>query len=250
MRILVAVKRVVDYNVKVHVLPDHSDVDIANVKMSMNPFDEIAVEQAVRLKEAGKADEVVAVSIGPDKTVDTLRVALAMGADRAVHIKHDDTKLEPIAVAKLLAAVVKREEPGLVLLGKQAIDNDAGQVPQMLSALVDMPVAINVSGIELDGTKITCVRETDTGLMKVEGELPAVVSADLRLAEPRYVTLPNMMKAKKKPVDAVEAAELADIGARTVQMIEAVEPPARSAGVKLNSVDELIDVLKNTAKVL
>lgn len=250
MRILVAVKRVVDYNVKVHVLPDHSDVDTANVKMSMNPFDEIAVEQAVRLKEAGKASEVVAVSIGPDKTVDTLRVALAMGADRAVHIKHADTKMEPLAVAKLLASVVKREQPGLVLLGKQAIDNDAGQVPQMLSAMVDMPVAINVSGLELDGTSITCVRETDNGLMTVAGELPAVVSADLRLAEPRYVTLPNMMKAKKKPVEAVEAAELADIGAKSVEMTEAVEPPARSAGVKLNSVDELIDVLKNTAKVL
>lgn len=250
MRILVAVKRVVDYNVKVHVLPDHSDVDTANVKMSMNPFDEIAVEEAVRLKEAGKADEVVAVSIGPDKTVDTLRVALAMGADRAVHIKHEDTKMEPISVAKLLAAVVARENPGLVLMGKQAIDNDAGQVPQMLSALTDMPVAINVSGLELEGNVITCVRETDTGLMKVQGELPAVVSADLRLAEPRYVTLPNMMKAKKKPIEAIDAAQLAEIGAKTVQMTEAVEPPARSAGVKLNSVDELIDVLKNTAKVL
>lgn len=250
MRILVAVKRVVDYNVKVHVLPDHSDVDTANVKMSMNPFDEIAVEQAVRLKEAGKADEVVAVSIGPDKTLDTLRVAMAMGADRAVHIKHDDVKMEPAMVAKLLAAVVKREEPGLVLLGKQAIDNDAGQVPQMLSALLDMPVAINVSSLEIEGNTITCVRETDTGLMKVKGELPAVVSADLRLAEPRYVTLPNMMKAKRKPIDAVAAEELAELGAKTVEMIEAVEPPARSAGVKLSSVDELIDVLKNTAKVL
>lgn len=250
MRILVAVKRVVDYNVKVHVLPDHSDVDTANVKMSMNPFDEIAVEQAVRLKEAGKADEVVAVSIGPDKTVDTLRVALAMGADRAVHVKHDDTKMEPAAVARLLAAVAKREEAGLILLGKQAIDNDAGQVPSMMSALLDMPVATNVSKLVIDGGSVTCVRETDTGLMTVKGELPAVVSADLRLAEPRYVTLPNMMKAKKKPIAAVEASELADIGGRTVEMTEAVEPPARSAGVKLGSVDELVDVLKNTAKVL
>ena len=248
MRILVAVKRVVDYNVKVHVLPDHSDVDTANVKMSMNPFDEIAVEQAVRLKEAGQADEVVAVSIGPDKTVDTLRVA--MGADRAIHIKHPDTKIEPLAVAKLLAAVAKREEAALVLLGKQAIDNDAGQVPQMLSALLDWPVAINVSSLQLEGSKIVCVRETDTGLMKVEGELPAVVSADLRLAEPRYVTLPNMMKAKKKPVVAIEAAEVADIGQRSLELQEVIEPPARSGGVKLNSVDELIDVLKNTAKVL
>ena len=250
MRILVAVKRVVDYNVKVHVLPDHSDVDTANVKMSMNPFDEIAVEQAVRLKEAGQADEVVAVSIGPDKTVDTLRVAMAMGADRAIHIKHPVTKIEPLAVAKLLAAVAKREEAALVLLGKQAIDNDAGQVPQMLSALLDWPVAINVSSLQLEGSKIVCVRETDTGLMKVEGELPAVVSADLRLAEPRYVTLPNMMKAKKKPVVAIEAAEVADIGQRSLELQEVIEPPARSGGVKLNSVDELIDVLKNTAKVL
>ena len=250
MRILVAVKRVVDYNVKVHVLPDHSDVDTANVKMSMNPFDEIAVEQAVRLKEAGKADEVVAVSIGPDKTVDTLRVALAMGADRAVHVKHDDTKMEPAAVARLLAAVAKREEAGLILLGKQAIDNDAGQVPSMMSALLDMPVATNVSKLEIDGGSVTCVRETDTGLMTVKGELPAVVSADLRLAEPRYVTLPTLMKAKKQPIAAVEASELADIGGRAVEMTEAVEPPARSAGVKLGSVDELVDVLKNTAKVL
>ncbi len=250
MRILVAVKRVVDYNVKVHVLPDHSDVDTANVKMSMNPFDEIAVEEAVRLKESGKANEVVAVSIGPDKTVDTLRVALAMGADRAIHIKHDDPKLEPLSVAKLLAAVVKREEPGLVLMGKQAIDNDAGQVPQMLSALVDMPVAINVSALEVEGGDVVCTRETDTGLMKVKAALPAVVSADLRLAEPRYVTLPNMMKARKKPVEALEAANLAELGEKSLSIVEVVEPPARSGGVKLSSVDELIDVLKNTAKVL
>ena len=250
MRILVAVKRVVDYNVKVHVLPDHSDVDIANVKMSMNPFDEIAVEQAVRLKEAGKADEVVAVSIGPDKTVDTLRVALAMGADRAVHIKHDDTKLEPIAVAKLLAAVVKREEPGLVLLGKQAIDNDAGQVPQMLSALVDMPVAINVSGIELDGTKITCVRETDTGLMKVEGDLPAVVSADLRLAEPRYVTLPSMARARKKPVEQIDFASLGIDAKPRVKLLGVEMPVTKREGRMVSSVDELGDILKNTAQVL
>ncbi len=249
MRILVAVKRVVDYNVKVHVLADHSDVDINGVKMSMNPFDEIAVEQAVRLKDAGKVDEVVAVSIGDAKTVDTLRVAMAMGADRAIHVTTDE-RLEPAAVAKVLAAVCEREKPDLILLGKQAIDNDAGQVPQMLSAILDMPVAINVSGLELEGSAITCVRETDTGLMKVAGCLPAVVSADLRLAEPRYVTLPNMMKAKKKPVEAISATELADVGASALSIQEVVEPPARSAGVKLVSVDELIDVLKNTAKVL
>ena len=250
MRILVAVKRVVDYNVKVHVLPDHSDVDTANVKMSMNPFDEIAVEQAVRLKEAGKADEVVVVSIGPDKTVDTLRVAMAMGADRAIHIKHDDTKVEPLAVAKLLAAVVKREEPGLVLLGKQAIDNDAGQVPQMLSAMLDMPVAINASGLELDGARLTVLRETDAGLLRVAADLPAIVSADLRLAEPRYVTLPNMMKAKKKPVETIAAADLEPNLSQSLQLVNVVDPPARTAGVKLASVDELIDVLKNKVKVL
>ena len=250
MRILVAVKRVVDYNVKVHVLPDHSDVDTANVKMSMNPFDEIAVEQAVRLKEAGQADEVVVVSIGPDKTVDTLRVAMAMGADRAIHIKHPDTKIEPLAVAKLLAAIAKREEAALVLLGKQAIDNDAGQVPQMLSALLDWPVAINVSSLQLEGSKIICVRETDTGLMKVEGELPAVVSADLRLAEPRYVTLPNMMKAKKKPVKTLDAATLGvDVTPRLKAQSYRV-PKTEKLGVMVNSISELVEKLKTEAKVL
>ena len=250
MRILVAVKRVVDYNVKVHVLPDHSDVDTANVKMSMNPFDEIAVEQAVRLKEAGQADEVVAVSIGPDKTVDTLRVAMAMGADRAIHIKHPDTKIEPLAVAKLLAAVAKREEAALVLLGKQAIDNDAGQVPQMLSALLDWPVAINVSSLQLEGSKIVCVRETDTGLMKVEGELPAVVSADLRLAEPRYVTLPNMMKARKKPVETTSPEELGVSVDSRLKTLKVTEPAARSEVQMVPDIATLVSRLKNEAKVI
>ena len=249
MKILVAVKRVVDYNVKVHVLPDHSDVDIVTAKMSMNPFDEIAVEQAVRLKEAGKADEVVVVSIGPAKTVDTLRVAMAMGADRALHITWDN-HLEPFGVAKLLAKVVERERPDLLIFGKQAIDNDAAQVPQMISAMCDLPVATNVSKLALDGTTVTATRETDSGLLTVKSELPCIVSADLRLAEPRYVTLPNMMKAKKKPVETLAAqdlvADLAPLNIRT----EVVEPPARAAGQKLDNVDQLIDVLKNKVKVL
>lgn len=249
MKIFVAVKRVVDYNVKVHVLADHSDVDIAAAKMSMNPFDEIAVEQAVRLKEAGKADEVVAVSIGPAKTVDTLRVAMAMGADRAVHVLCDET-LEPVAVARVLAAVARRETPDLLMFGKQAIDNDAGQIAPMVSAMLDMPVASNVSAIELDGTRLTVVRETDTGLMRVAADLPAVLSADLRLAEPRYVTLPNMMKAKKKPVATIAVEELGCDIARRNTRVEVVEPPARAAGTKLESVDALLDVLKNKAKVL
>ncbi len=249
MKILVAVKRVVDYNVKVHVLADHSDVDIATAKMSMNPFDEIAVEQAVRFKEKGLADEIVVVSVGPAKTVDTLRVAMAMGADRALHITWDD-HLEPLGVAKLIREVVARETPDLVMFGKQAIDNDAAQVPQMVSAMCDMPVASNVSQLTLEGTTLTAVRETDAGLMTVRAELPAVVSADLRLAEPRYVTLPNMMKAKKKPVESLAAQDLvSDLAPKNIRT-EVVEPPARAAGVKLESVDDLIDVLKNKAKVL
>ncbi len=249
MKILVAVKRVVDYNVKVHALADHSDVDIASAKMSMNPFDEIAVEQAQRLKEVGKADEVVVVSIGPAKTVDTLRVAMAMGADRALHITTDE-RFEPVAVARLLACVCRRENPDLILMGKQAIDNDAGQVPQMLSAMLDMPVAINASGLELDGARLTVLRETDAGLLRVAADLPAIVSADLRLAEPRYVTLPNMMKAKKKPVETIAAADLEPNLPQSLQLVNVVDPPARTAGVKLASVDELIDVLKNKVKVL
>ena len=249
MKILVAVKRVVDYNVKVHVLPDHSDVDIATAKMSMNPFDEIAVEQAVRMKEKGQADEVVAVSIGGAKTVDTLRVALAMGADRAVHVVLEGTP-EPLAVAKILKAVAEREMPDVFFFGKQAIDNDAAQVPQMVSAMLDMPVASNVSAVELEGTRLTAVRETDSGLMRVAADLPVVLSADLRLAEPRYVTLPNMMKAKKKPVEVIAAADLAADVSDNLRRIEVVEPPARAAGQKLSGVDQLIDVLKNKEKVL
>lgn len=249
MKILVAIKRVVDYNVKVHVLPDHSDVDIASAKMSMNPFDEIAVEQAVRMKEKGLADEVVVVSIGGAKTVDTLRVALAMGADRAVHVNLEGTP-EPLTVARILKEIARRETPDVILFGKQAIDNDAGQVPQMVSAMLDMPVATNVSAVELEGTRLTAVRETDSGLMRVAADLPVVISADLRLAEPRYVTLPNMMKAKKKPVEAIAATDLVADVSDNLKRIEVVEPPARAAGQKLAGVDQLIDVLKNKEKVL
>lgn len=249
MKILVAVKRVVDYNVKVHPLADKSDVDTSTAKMSMNPFDEIAVEAAVRLKEKGAADEVVAVGIGPAKTLDTLRVALAMGADRAVHVQ-TDAFVEPLAVAKTLAAVAKKETPDLILLGKQAIDNDAAQVPQMLSALLDLPVAVCATSIAVEGGKVTVSRETDEGLLTVSASLPAVVSADLRLAEPRYVTLPSMMKAKKKPVETVDIASVGVDLARRVILKSVEEPAGRTGGVKLASVDELIDVLKNKEKVL
>lgn len=249
MKILVAVKRVVDYNVKVHPLADNSDVDIANAKMSMNPFDEIAVEASVRLKEKGIANEVVALSIGPDKTVDTLRVAMAIGADRSIHIKAEPV-LDPITIASLIASIARREQPDLILMGKQATDNDAAQVPQMVSAMLDMPVATFVNKIDVEGTTLTVTSETDAGLMRMKASLPAVISADLRLAEPRYVTLPSMMKARKKPVEVIEAASLGIDTARRTTLISVVEPPSRAAGVEVKSVDELIDKLKNTVKVL
>ena len=249
MKILVAVKRVVDAKIKVRPLSDHSGVDVKLAKMAMNPFDEIAVEKAVSLRESGVADEVVAVTAGPLKAVDTLRVAMAIGADRSIHVRTDDA-LEPLAVAKILRAVVEREKPDLVLLGKQAIDNDAGQVPSMMSALLDMPVATNVSKLEIDGGSVTCVRETDTGLMTVKGELPAVVSADLRLAEPRYVTLPAMGKARKKPVEDIELAGLGIDTAPRIRILGVEEPPARKAGVMVSGVDELVDRLKNEAHVI
>ena len=249
MKILVAVKRVVDYNVKVHALPDHSGLDTATAKMSMNPFDEIAVEAAVQIKEKNPGTEVVAVSIGGGKTADTLRVALAMGADRAIHVD-SDALLQPLSVARVLARVAQDEKPDLIVTGKQAIDNDASQVPSMLSAMLDMPVAICVNRIDIADGAVTVVRETDEGMMTVKAALPAAVSADLRLAEPRYVTLPSMMKAKKKPIAVVKAAELGLDLADRLAMTEVVEPAGRSAGVKLGSVDELVDVLKNKVKAL
>jgi len=250
MRILVAIKRVVDYNIKVHPSAEGKEVETTGLKMSMNPFDEIALEEAVRLKEKGFAQEVIAVSIGEAKTVDTLRIALAMGADRAVHVV-SEALLEPLTLAKLLSKIVEREKPDMVLMGKQATDNDASQVPQMLSALLDWPIATCVNKIEFENAEeLEVWRETDEGILRVAGELPVVISADLRLAEPRYVTLPNMMKAKKKPVEAIEAASLGVDLTRRTEMLEVIEPAKRASGVRLESVDALIDKLVNEKKVL
>ncbi len=247
------VKRVIDYNVKVRVKADGSGVDLANVKMSMNPFDEIAVEEAIRLKEAGKADEIVAVSIGVDKAQETLRTALAMGADRAILIVaasdvHQD--IEPLAVAKLLAKVVEAEEPGLVLCGKQAIDNDMNATGQMLAALLGWAQATFASEIAVDGGHATVTREVDGGLQSVKVKLPAVVSVDLRLNEPRYASLPNIMKAKKKPLEEKTPADYGVDVTPRLTVVKTVEPATRKAGVKVGSVDELIAKLKDEAGVL
>ena len=249
MKVLVPVKRVIDYNVKVRVKADNSGVELANVKMAMNPFDEIAVEEALRLKEAGGADEVVAVSIGPTQNQETIRTALAMGADRGIHIEAPH-EVEPLAVAKLLKAVVEREEPGLVFVGKQAIDDDCNQTGQMLAALLGWAQGTFVSGIEIKGDSAAVVREVDGGLEHLEIKMPAVVTVDLRLNEPRYASLPNIMKAKKKPLDSMSAADLGvDIEPRlTITRVE--EPPARAAGIKVSDVAELVDKLKNEAKVI
>ncbi|WP_118184665.1 electron transfer flavoprotein subunit beta/FixA family protein [Paraburkholderia phosphatilytica] len=249
MKVFAAVKRVVDYNVKVRVKADQSGVDIANVKMSMNPFDEIAVEAATRLKEAGKASDVIAVTCGPAQSVETLRTALAIGADRALHIQ-TDVELQPLAVAKLLKAAVEREAPQLVILGKQAIDGDAGQTGQLLAALLDWPQATFASQIEIDGDKATVTREVDGGLEVIELQLPAIVTTDLRLNEPRYVTLPNIMKAKKKPVDTLSPADLGVDPAPRLKTLKIVEPAARKAGVQVADVAALIDRLKHEAKVI
>ena len=249
MKILVAVKRVVDAKIKVRPLPDHSGVDTKLAKMAINPFDEIAVEKAVSLREAGKADEVVAVTIGPLKSVDTLRVAMAIGADRSIHVRTDDV-LEPLAVAKVLREIVNREKPDLVLLGKQAIDDDANQTGQMLSALCDMPLAIFASEIELEDGRWVVTRETDGGTQTISLSMPAVVTADLRLAEPRYVTLPAMGRARKKPVEDIELESLGLNTASRVRVLSVEEPPARKAGVMVASVDELLEKLKNEAHVI
>jgi len=249
MRILVPVKRVADYNVKIRVKTDGSGVELANVKMSMNPFDEIAVEEALRLKEAGKASEVVAVSIGPAKAEETLRTALAMGADRAILIETDET-VEPLSVAKLLKAVVSAEEPGLVILGKQAIDDDANQTGQMLSALTGFPQATFASKVELGDGSVSVTREVDGGLQTIELKLPAVVTTDLRLNEPRYASLPNIMKAKKKPLDKKSPADLGvDVSPR-LKVLKTEEPAGRKAGIKVKSVAELVEKLKTEAGVL
>lgn len=243
MKILVPVKRVIDYNVKPRVKPDGSGVDIANVKMSMNPFDEIAVEEAVRLKEAGKADEVIAVSIGAPKSKDVLRTALAMGADRAILIQ-TDAEVEPLAVAKILKAVAAEENPQLIILGKQAIDDDSNQTGQMLAALMDRPQGTFASKVEIDGDHVTVTREVDDGLETVKLTLPAIVTADLRLNEPRYASLPNIMKAKKKPMDEKTPEDYGVDIATRLKTLKVAEPPVRQAGEKVGSVDELVAKLK------
>ena len=248
MKALVAVKRVVDYNVKVRVKADGSDVDIGNVKMSMNPFDEIAVEEAVRLKESGKVSEIVAVSLGGKKCEDTLRTALAMGADRAVHIE-TEVALEPLAVAKLLKAVADKEQPQILLLGKQAIDDDANQTAQMLAALMNAPQGTFAGKLEIDGSEAVVMREIDGGMETVALKLPAVISADLRLNEPRYVKLPQIMQAKKKPLEKSTPEELGVNTAPRMQAVSYAEPKARKAGEKVGSVAELVEKLK-AAKVI
>ena len=249
MKILVPVKRVVDYNVKVRVKADGSGVDLANVKMSMNPFDEIAVEEAVRLKEAGVATEVVAVSCGVGACQETLRAALAIGADRAILVE-TDVELQPLAVAKLLKAVCDKEQPNLVICGKQAIDDDANQTGQMLAALMGWPQATFASKVVIDGAVVRVTREIDGGLETIELKMPALVTADLRLNEPRYATLPNIMKAKKKPLEVLAAAELGvDITPR-LRHVRHAEPAARKGGVKVADVAELVNKLRNEAKVI
>jgi len=249
MKVLVPVKRVIDYNVKVRVKPDQTGVDLANVKMSMNPFCEIAVEEAVRLREKGVATEVVAVSIGPAQAQETLRTALAMGADRAILVQTDQD-LEPLAVAKALKAVVGEERPDLVVMGKQAIDGDNNATGQMLAALLDWPQATFASAIEVSGGKAKVTREVDGGLQTVDLDLPAVVTADLRLNEPRYASLPNIMKAKKKPLDVKELASLGVDVSPHLKVLKVTEPPKRGGGVKVENAADLVMKLKNEAGVL
>ncbi|MEO0978423.1 MAG: electron transfer flavoprotein subunit beta/FixA family protein [Pseudomonadota bacterium] len=249
MKILVPVKRVIDYNVKVRVKPDGSGVDLANVKMSMNPFDEISVEEALRLREAGKATEVIVVSVGPQQATETLRTGLAMGADRGILVKTDETT-EPLAVAKILKAIVEAEEPGLVIVGKQAIDDDCNQTGQMLAALLGWSQGTFASNVDLGEGTADVTREVDGGLQTVKLKLPAIVTTDLRLNEPRYASLPNIMKAKKKPIDEKTPDDYGvDISPR-LTVVTTSEPAGREAGIKVASVGELVDKLKNEAGVL
>ena len=249
MKVLVAVKRVVDYNVKVRVKSDNTGVDIANVKMSMNPFDEIAIEEAVRLKEKGVVTEVIAVSCGVTQCQETLRTAMAIGADRAILVE-TAAELQPLAVAKLLKALMDKEQPGLVILGKQAIDDDCNQTGQMLAALADLPQATFASKVEVADGKVSVTREVDGGLGVLSLSLPAITTTDLRLNEPRYVTLPNIMKAKKKQMDIFKPEDLGvDVSPR-IKTLKVVEPPKRSAGIKVADVAALVDKLKNEAKVI
>lgn len=252
MKVLVPVKRVIDYNVKVRVKADGSGVDLANVKMSMNPFDEIAVEEAIRLKEAGKVEEIIVVSIGVEKCQETLRTGLAMGADRAILVKASDdvhNDVEPLAVAKILEAVVKQESPGLVLCGKQAIDNDLNATGQMLAALMGWSQATFASELDVEGQTAIVTREVDGGLQTLKVQMPAVVTVDLRLNEPRYASLPNIMKAKKKPLDIISAEDFGvDVSPR-LAVVKTGEPDARAAGIKVESVDELVGKLKELGAV-
>jgi electron transfer flavoprotein beta subunit len=249
MKVLVGVKRVVDFNVKIRVKTDGSGVETANVKMSMNPFDEIANEEAIRLREAGKAEEVIAVSLGDAKCQETLRTALAMGADRAIHVE-TSAELQPLAVAKLMKAIAEREQPGLIILGKQAIDDDSNQTGQMLAALLGWPQGTFASKLEFADGELHVTREVDAGLEKVILRLPAVVTSDLRLNEPRYASLPNIMKAKRKPIDVLTPEELGvDITPR-LKLLKVEEPAKRQAGVKVASVAELVDKLRREAKVI
>jgi electron transfer flavoprotein beta subunit len=246
MKILVPVKRAVDKDVKIRVKADGTGVELGNVKMSMNPFDEIAVEEAIRLKEAGKATEIVAVSIGPAQASETIRTALAMGADRGILVKAEGT-VEPLAVAKILKAIAVAEQPGLIIMGKQAIDDDCNQTGQMLAALLGWPQGTFASKVTLDGEAIMVTREVDGGLQTVKLKMPAIVTTDLRLNEPRYASLPNIMKAKKKPIDEKTAADYGvDVKPR-LEIVKTAEPPQRKAGVKVKTVAELVDKLKNEA---
>lgn len=249
MKVLVPVKRVIDYNVKIRVKADQTGVETANVKMSMNPFDEIAVEEAVRLQEAGTATEVIAVSIGPQQCQETIRTALAMGADRGILIQTDD-EVQPLAVAKLLKAVVDKESPDLVILGKQAIDDDSNQTGQMLAALLGWSQATFASNIELNGDSANITREVDGGLETVKVSMPCIVTTDLRLNEPRYASLPNIMKAKKKPIDQMAPADLSVDIAPRLTTLKVVEPTKREAGIMVEDVAQLVDKLQNEAKVI
>jgi electron transfer flavoprotein beta subunit len=249
MKILVAIKRVIDYNVKIRVKSDETGIETSNVKMSMNPFDEIAVEEGVRLRESGVADELIAVSIGPKQSQETIRTALAMGADRGVHIETNE-EVEPLAVAKLLKALVKKENPDLVILGKQAIDDDSNQTGQMLAALMGWPQGTFASNLGISDGKATVTREVDGGLETIQINIPAIVTTDLRLNTPRYASLPNIMKAKKKAIDETSPEDLGvDISAR-LTIFKMTEPPSRQAGVIVEDVAQLVDKLRNEAKVI
>ncbi|MDV7341134.1 electron transfer flavoprotein subunit beta/FixA family protein [Terasakiella sp. A23] len=249
MKVLVAVKRVIDYNVNIRVKPDNTGVETANVKMSMNPFDEIAVEEAIRLKEAGTVEEVVVVSMGEKKCQETIRTALAMGADRGILVETDED-LQPLAIAKLLKGIVEKESPDMIILGKQAIDDDNGQTGQMLGALLDWPQGTFASKVVVADGSVDVTREVDGGLQTVKLTLPAIVTSDLRLNEPRYASLPNIMKAKKKPLETVTPADFGVDVAPRLKTLKVEEPAARSAGIKVETVSELVDKLKNEAKVL